>query len=211
MVNNHTQMLQTEISRLRGENDTLQNELFNLRNFVTALQSLVSAEEKYKTNEDLLHLLSQIVQQTLDLLSAPDGSLLLLDPETEELEFVIVHGAARSLVGERLKPKEGIAGWVASSGKACVVKDVRTDPRFSSRMDESADFKTQSIAAAPLIGNGRVLGVVEVLNKPGDAPFDAVDQALLILLCRFAGEALATIEEAGRQQDMPAPPSFDPE
>ena len=74
MVNNHTQMLQTEISRLRGENDTLRNELFNLRNFVTALQSLVSAEEKYNTNEDLLHLLSQIVQQTLDLLSAPDGS-----------------------------------------------------------------------------------------------------------------------------------------
>ena len=53
--------------------------------------------------------------------------------------------------------------------------------------------------------------MVEVLNKPGDAPFDAVDQALLILLCRFAGEALATIEESGRQQDMPAPPSFDPE
>jgi GAF domain-containing protein len=199
MVSNPTQVLQAEINRLRGENDTLQNELFNLRNFVTALQSLISAEEKYKTNEDLLRLLSQIVQQTLDLLSAPDGSLLLLDPDTGELEFVIVHGAARSLIGQRLKPKEGIAGWVASTGKACIVRDVRTDPRFSARMDESADFKTQSIAAAPLIGNGRVLGVVEVINQPGDTPFNDLDQALLILLCRFAGEALATIEEAGHQ------------
>lgn len=211
MVSNPTQVLQTEINRLRGENDSLQNELFNLRSFVTALQSLISAEERYNTNEDLLRLLSQIVQQTLDLLSAPDGSLLLLDPDTSELEFVIVHGAARTLIGQRLKPKEGIAGWVASTGKACVVKDVRTDPRFSSRMDESADFKTQSIAAAPLIGNGRVLGVVEVLNKPGDVPFNDLDQALLILLCRFAGEALANIEEAGRQQELTRPPSFDAE
>jgi len=208
MVSNPTQLLQTEINRLRGENDTLRSELFNLRSFVTALQSLADAEEKYKTNADLLRLLSEIVSQTLDLLSAPDGALLLKDEESGELEFVIVHGSARSLVGRRLKPKEGIAGWVAATGKACMVRDARTDPRFSARMDEESNFRTQSIAAAPLVGNGRVLGVVEVLNKPGDEPFDELDQALLMLLCRFAGEALANIDDAASQNGLMAPPPF---
>ncbi len=211
MVSNPTQVLQAEVNRLRAENDTLRSELYNLRAFVQALQALASAEEKYKSNENLLRLLSEIVQQTLDLLSAPDGSLMLLDPETGELEFVVVHGSARELVGRRLRPNEGIAGWVARQGKSCVVRDVRTDPRFSARMDEEVGFRTQSIAAAPLIGNGRVLGVVEVLNQPGDTPFTELDQALLTLLCRFAGEALANIEAASSAEEMIRPPDYSAE
>ena len=187
MVSNPTQVLQAEVSRLRAENDTLRNELFNLRNFVQALESLVDAEDKYKTNEDLLRLLGEIVRQTLDLLAAPDGSLMLLDTDTGELEFVIVHG---------------------THGRPCVVRDVRTDPRFSSRIDEETSFRTQSIAAAPLIGNGRVLGVVEVLNQPGDEPFGNLDQALLTLFCRFAGEALANIEAAAAAEDLLAAPEY---
>ncbi len=194
MVSNPTHMMQNEINRLRSENEILQTELFGLRNFVQALQSLALAEEKYRTNEDLMRLLSQIVQQTLDLLSAPDGSLLLVDEETGEMEFVIVKGAARALVGMRLLPGEGVAGWVAANGKSCFVSDVRTDPRFSARIDDLIDYHTMSIAAVPLIGNGKVLGVIEVLNQPGDAPFDELDQALLTLFCRYAGEALANIE-----------------
>lgn len=202
MSSNPTQMLQTEINRLRAQNETLRNELYNLRTFVQALESLVDAEQRFHSNENLLQLLGQIVQQTLDLLSAPDGSLLLLDPERRELEFVIVIGSARELAGRRLSIDEGIAGWVARKGKPVVVRDVRTDPRFSSRFDQETAFRTQSIAAAPLIGNGKVLGVVEVLNQPGDEPFDALDQALLMLFCRFAGEALAEIERAAAEAEL---------
>ncbi len=34
-----------------------------------------------------------------------------------------------------LKPGEGIAGWVCEHGEPLVVKDVRRDRRFSSRID----------------------------------------------------------------------------
>ena len=196
MVSNPTHMLQTELTRLRAENDQLRSELNDLRHFVQALQFLSDAPEKFKSNEDLLGLLSDIVSETLNLLAAPDGSLLLRDPDSGELEFVIVHGAARDqLLGQRLQPNEGIAGWVAESGETCIVRDARTDPRFSGRMDQQAAFRTQSILAAPLVGNGRVLGVIEVLNQPGDKPFDELDQALLTLFCRFAGTALSEIEK----------------
>jgi GAF domain-containing protein len=209
MVSNPTQVLQTELNRLRAESDSLRNELFTLRSFVQTLQSLAEAEEKYKTDADLQRVLSEIVRQTLDLLAAPDGSLMLLDTDTGELEFVIVQGSARDLLtGRRLQPGEGIAGWVAAQGKPRFVRDVRTDPRFSSRMDEETEFRTQSIAAAPLLGNGKVLGVMEVLNQSGDEPFDALDQTLLTLFCRFAGEVLANIEAAAKEEDLVEAPKL---
>lgn len=195
MVSNPTNVLQVELNRLRHENDQLRGELQILKNFVDILQTLAEAAEEVNSSRGLMALLSEITLQTLDLLDAPDGSLLLLDSDSGELEFVIVHGAARDeLTGRRLKPKEGIAGWVAATGKTTIVRDARTDPRFSSRMDETVAFKTQSIAAAPLVGNAQIQGVIEVLNQPGDEPFNELDRALLMLFCRFAGQTLVDIE-----------------
>ena len=44
--------------------------------------------------------------------------------------------------------------------------------------------------AAPIIGGGRVLGVIEMLNKQDDKLFSVGDQTLLTLMCRFSGELL---------------------
>ncbi|MEL6527434.1 MAG: GAF domain-containing protein, partial [Chloroflexota bacterium] len=60
-------------------------------------------------------------------------------------------------------------------------------------------FKTQSIAAAPLIGTrdgkSKVYGLVEVLNQPGDQPFSEEDMVILKLFCRSVGDALAHIDQ----------------
>jgi GAF domain-containing protein len=120
---------------------------------------------------------------------------MLLDDETNELAFMLVKGSlAADLKGYRIPANEGIAGWVIQQAEPTLVRDVRRDQRFSNTVDEAFKFRTQSIAAAPLIGDGKVYGLIEALNQPGDEPFSDSDLALLGLLCRFAGEALADIE-----------------
>jgi sigma-B regulation protein RsbU (phosphoserine phosphatase) len=119
----------------------------------------------------------------------------LLDDEVNELVFVIVVGAlSDQLTNHRISTKEGIGGWVARNGKPALVRDVRRDPRFFSGVDDTFTFKTQSIAAAPLIGGRKVYGIIEVLNQPGNEPFSPNDLALLKLMCRAAGEARAYID-----------------
>jgi GAF domain-containing protein len=83
---------------------------------------------------------------------------------------------------------------VVKHAKPALVRDARTDVRFSHLVDETFKFTTQSIAAAPLIGNRKVYGLIEVLNQSGDNPFSESDLALLSLMCRAAGQALAEIE-----------------
>jgi GAF domain-containing protein len=168
-----------------------------LRRFVEVLGDLADIQYQGREQGDgnVLALLDGILRQALNLLDAPDGSLLLLDRESDELVFAIVHGTlGADLEDYRIPADEGIAGWVVQNAEAALVRDVRTDQRFSRDIDEAFKFQTLSVAAAPLFGDGRVIGVIEALNKPGDIPFSETDMNLLKLLCRFAGEALAPFD-----------------
>ncbi len=196
MVTNPVSLLQTENARLRSENESLKNEVASFREFIRIVDAL--AQSQIKDDSELLPLLNRILLHALNLLNAPDGSLALLDETTDELVFVLVHGTlASNLEGYRLPANEGIAGWVTQNAQPALVRDVRRDRRFFADVDDTFKFRTQSVAAAPLIGNGKVLGVVEALNQPGDEPFSDLDISLLNLVCRFAGEALADISNEG--------------
>jgi sigma-B regulation protein RsbU (phosphoserine phosphatase) len=195
MVTNPMVVLRRENARLQTENDQIKEELHNLRDFVRILTHLEAMTRKIQKDTELKPLLEDLFQQALSLLNTPDGSLLILDEEKHELAFVVVRGALRdTLTGYRISADDGIAGWVVKHAQPALVRDVRRDTRFSHMVDEQFTFRTQSIAAAPLIGDQRVLGVVEVLNQPGDEPFSENDIGLLSLLCRFWGEALADFE-----------------
>ena len=190
MTTNPAAAIQSENARLTAENKRLNDELRKLRKFVEILGEL--ADIHNQDDVDVLPLLDGILRQALKLLNAPDGSLLLLDRKTNELVFTIVHSSiADDLESYRIPADEGIAGWVVQNEEVALVRDVRRYQRFFRDIDERFKFRTLSIVAAPIIGGGRVIGVIEALNQPGDVPFSDHDMILLKLLCRFAGEALA--------------------
>jgi GAF domain-containing protein len=193
MVTNTFAVLQRENSRLQAENHHLRHELHTLREFVETLNALME-RARNASDDALMPLLRETFFKALELLKAPEGSLLLLDDQTNELKFVLVKGAlAERLLGYRIPADEGIAGWVVSHAQPTLVRDVRRHERFSDNIDDAFKLRTQSIAAAPIIGGGRVLGVLEALNQPTDEPFSDTDLTLLSLLCRFTGEILLSI------------------
>src|SRR4030065_228767 len=67
---------------------------------------------------DMETLLSAILERIKAIIPASNWSLLLIDPQTQELYFAVVVGVAPETVKDiRLKPGEGIAGTVARTGK----------------------------------------------------------------------------------------------
>lgn len=60
-------------------------------------------------------------------------------------------------------------------------------------MDGESEFRMSSSLAIPILCGGRVLGVIEVLNKRDGMHFSTADQTLLALTCRLAGKLLDTI------------------
>ena len=159
MTTNPLNTLQRENVRLQAENKRLNVELRSLRKFVEVLVDLADIQQQVKNEVKVLPLLDGILRQALKLLNAPDGSLLLLDQTGKELVFPIVHGEiAPDLEGFRIPADQGIAGWVVKNAEATLVRDVRSDQRFFRDVDERFRFHTLSVAAAPLLGDGRVIG-----------------------------------------------------
>src|SRR4051794_29224819 len=85
-------LLQRETMRLQEENRALQSEVVSLRDFVRAISELYEAADHFKDDSQLYPLLNRILKQALLLCNAPDGSLSLLDDDTNELVFIIVQG-----------------------------------------------------------------------------------------------------------------------
>jgi len=183
--------LQQENVRLKDENQLLKDEVQALRRYVRALQGLQQTVHRFTPEQDVLALLDTTMDCALELLDAIDGSLMLIDEETDELVFVLVHGAVReTMTGHRFDRRKGIAGWVAERGEPAIVGNVRTDARFLPELDERFGFVTRSLVAVPLAARGKVLGVIEVLNKRSGEGFTDDDASVLSILAALSASAL---------------------
>jgi diguanylate cyclase (GGDEF)-like protein len=149
---------------------------------------------------ELKDILNIIMEKMKKMIRAEAWSILLVDEETQELVFEKSRGGkGRKVEKFRLKIGEGIAGWVAKEGVPLVIPDVSKDSRFFQEIDRAIEFKTKSILCVPIISKGKVLGVLEVVNKLGNEPFNKEDLGLLMKLVDHAAVA---IERATLYQKM---------
>jgi GAF domain-containing protein len=164
-----------------------------LRGAVAA--GVLGAEENYRA------LLRSIVEVARAIFSAKASSIFLLDEAADELVFEAVAGeGSESLVGRRFPSSTGIAGFVLVSRQPLVIEDVVADPRFSRETAESTGFVPKGLMAVPLLHEERVLGVLEVLDRPSDARFTLAEMELLGLFANQAAIALDLLQRARRAQ-----------
>ncbi|MFJ3478609.1 GAF domain-containing protein [Streptomyces microflavus] len=139
-------------------------------------------------------LLQSVVDVARAIFGAAASSVLLLDEEADELVFRAVSGEGQEfLVGRRFPAGRGIAGWVATSGEPMVVDDLAADPSFDRSLAESTAYVPNSLMAAPLISDARVLGVLEVLDASPQARSSVRELDLLAMFARQAAAALRVI------------------
>ena len=125
--------------------------------------------------------ISKVLKYTMDMIrevmNVEAGSLLFL--EDNELEIAVAFNIKiKSMKKFRLKLGQGIAGYVAARGEAIIVSDTEKSSHFFPIIDEISGFTTQSALCVPMISQGRVIGVIEVLNKI-NGEFSNADKDLL--------------------------------
>ena len=190
-------LLKQENVRLKNRIEILEEENQALQSYLQGLSALYEGTLNLVQQDNLLRLLDEILYQALAITNADHGSLLLVDDETAELVFVLVHGELRqSLEGYRMPLQRGIAGSAIKQRKPIIVNQTRFDPRFSDEVDRAFGIKSHKILAVPMMAGDKVLGVIELVNKRDGADFAESDAMLLSLLALFAANSL---EQLNRQ------------
>ncbi|HKS36768.1 MAG TPA: GAF domain-containing protein [Verrucomicrobiae bacterium] len=136
---------------------------------------------------DLLYQVSKVIHSTLEphealtlilgeavqLMRASSGSIVLFNPTTGFLEIQASHGLPPGASQLKLRPGEGITGWVVQTGKPARVGDATQDRRYV-----MVQQNVRSELAVPLEVNGIIRGVLNVDSDRLNA-FSAEDQELL--------------------------------
>lgn len=150
-------------------------------------QQLVEISKELVTNHDLPSLLTHIVQAACGLSDAEASSILLYNDTTKELFFQAATGLEEPLMRGIVIPLEGsIAGWVVKNHAAVNIPDVHNDVRFFSKVEQASQVQTRSLAGLPLSSQGKVIGVLEVINKKGSHFSDYDIEVLSVLVMQAA-------------------------
>jgi NtrC-family two-component system sensor histidine kinase KinB len=139
---------------------------------------------------DLSEVLNQVLSRVVGLLGVEAGSIALTDEATGDLVFRSATGPKSASIKDlRLKPGQGVAGWVAKNGRPLVVADTRLDDRFYRKIDEQTGFTTRAIACVPILLQEKILGVVELIN-PRRGVFSEQSVQVLEYLTGLAASAI---------------------
>ncbi|MFQ6100421.1 MAG: ATP-binding protein [Anaerolineae bacterium] len=202
---------------------------------MTEVKSQISTQEAYEGQVDViqkqlrelafLHETSQVLTATLhldgvlrslmtqvrDYFQVEAASVALFDEKRGELIFRVAVGeAADAVIGMRLSPGQGVAGWVIEAGEPLLVPDAHADERFYTGVDDTTDFHTHTMLAVPIKVEGRTIGVIEALN-PAAGSFDEDVQKLLLSVADLAAIAIhnADLYERARQAERRYESLFD--
>ncbi len=144
--------------------------------------------------------LRSVVEATVSLFDAEAASIALYDAATGSLVIRVAAGTAGDgAVGLSFASSEGIAGYVFTSGQPIATSDVAADPRFGRSAAEATGYLPRSILAVPLLDEHGTIGVLEVLDRRGDAGFGLRD---LELASVFARQATVAIRASRVERDV---------
>lgn len=139
---------------------------------------------------DLEEVLTRVMERINALLEVEAGSLLLVEEETGDLIFQIALGEkAEAVKPFRLKRGQGIAGQVALTGEPLLIANVQQDERHFKKTDVTTGFLTKSMLCVPMVARGRVIGVIQVMNKI-NGEFSDDDLDLLSAVANYGAIAL---------------------
>eukprot|EP00163_Fabomonas_tropica_P002903 TRINITY_DN1235_c0_g1_i4.p1 TRINITY_DN1235_c0_g1~~TRINITY_DN1235_c0_g1_i4.p1 ORF type:complete len:1307 (+),score=396.90 TRINITY_DN1235_c0_g1_i4:645-4565(+) len=131
-------------------------------------------------------LVPQIMELGRALVDADRCALFLFDSEKNELYSHVAEGVDEI----RFSAKQGIAGFVATSGQTLIIEDAYEDARFNRDIDKATGYRTKSLLCVPVKNaKDEVIAVCQLVNKKKGS-FTSEDEEVFEAFAVFCGIAL---------------------
>lgn len=157
------------------------------------LSAIINASAAVRKDHELAQVLDRIVREAEVLMDAEAGSIFLLESDGSLHAPVATGPGGERLRDIRLGVGEGVVGWVAREGQPALVDDPGRDDRFAHWVAHSTQVAARGLVAVPIVLDGRILGVLEVLNRRQGGRFTADDIPALQALSLLAAVAIENV------------------
>jgi phosphoserine phosphatase RsbU/P len=149
-------------------------EVESLRKSLNIYKGLVEVSGLINSITDYDELLRAILDVARRVILAEAASLFFVNKETGAVELAISSFAEGQFVQPKISvpPGRGIVGWVVTHGQSLLIPDAYDDSRFYKEADQQTGFRTRSVLCAPLMRDGEVIGVLQILNPRDKQSFD---------------------------------------
>jgi type II secretory ATPase GspE/PulE/Tfp pilus assembly ATPase PilB-like protein len=188
---------------------------------VAVQESVLALQERLANEQRLVHLIDRIHSaRTLDtifievqgeILTFFDADRMTLYAVDQDKKEIYSKFLALDAVKEIRVPisAKSVAGFVALSKQTVNIADAydtaelgRLSPelRFDSSFDKRTGFRTTQILCMPVLHDGKVLGVVQILNKKRGPRFTKEDEASVSRIAKTLGIAFNNQAQLGAQR-----------
>lgn len=176
-------------TRLRAERDRLARELERARQTLQwqlqELNALFTVGKSVTATPDLEQALLRVVEAAVYLSRAEEGSLMLLDAKTGELYLRAAKNIDQTTAqGMRVSVTDSLAGRVIRTGRPVMLTG-------AGLKKVSTAYLAKSLLMVPLRTPERgVTGLLMVVNRQSERPFDESDLHLLSAMADYAAVAI---------------------
>lgn len=162
----------------------------NISLFEKKLSIINEVSNAIVASDNIKAISNLILDLAINYTNAQKGSLMLVNGR-DELYILAARGMDIHFINNyRVKVGEGIAGKVAKERVPVLVENIEKDPRFKG--SGSDRYKTRSFISCPIVSRNRLLGVLNVNDKEGEA-FTEDELSLLMIL---SNQAAIVLEDA---------------
>lgn len=139
----------------------------------------------------------KFLKETLDLiadvLEAKKVSLMILDPEGENLHMAQSNWMSPEIMNTIHQPvSKGVTGWVVRERKPVLVENVHEDRRMKTARF-SKQYDSPSFVCTPLFFNKKVVGTISANDKRDGKPFNEEDLTVLSTFTHLVAMEIASL------------------
>lgn len=195
-------LLRKKVILLENTLDSLEKERSTIYGFLDRLGSNITS------GTDTANTMELIVDFAMEATKADAACLFVRDRDSNTLRARVVRGlfpplqktgsekvfAKRKYLADIVKKitlevGEGFIGQIAERGEPTLIPNVHADPRLQKIEDSGVEVR--DLIAVPLIVRGDNLGVLSLVNKTQDGPFDEMDKCMAVAI---ADQAAVTLD-----------------
>ncbi len=193
-------------SKTKQDGRTAKAQITELEEKLSFSKALQDITNRIHAATNLREILIDLRDDILGLFNAHSITIYVADRTKNEIYSMFLAGSQLKEIRLPIDNRS-IAGYVAHNKKIANIanayddselKGIAPELTFDSSWDKKSGFKTTQILAVPILHEGALMGVIQILNREDGGRFTEEDQIFLKEMTNVLGTAFYNQERVGR-------------